>query len=372
MQHALKLAIAALMLAGIARAEPGPAAKPAAMDACPPEPPPGVRFVPCSEVAGVVDEELARIPSAEGRALLLSCRGVQRLDRDDIDALACFERSSQLRPHALTLSNIAVLQLQLERYTQARAAAEHALARDAQTGELCMEAADGPRCNEQAKLRSLIKLASDRQVQLQVLLDPADARVTVDGRPLVRVGGEVSRRFTTGPAATPAAPSTPGARFILELDPGPHSFNVESKGFRQGHVDRPFPVGARSELDLSLKRMPAMLSIQADRPNAIVQIDHIDVGATPANVPRPAGDYTVVVLKPGFERYETRVRVGGGETLTMTARLVEEPPPVTKTWWFWTSIGAFLASSAIIYYVAQPAPEPPAYDGGSTRWVVTP
>lgn len=366
MQTALKIGLASLLLSGLAGAQ----TKAAASSECAPRAPSQVRFIPCSEAAGAQDTELMRLESPHERARLLSCRGVQRLGIDDTDALACFERSSQLRPHALTLFNVAVLQLQLERYTQARSAAEQALARHAQTGELC--GAPHSRCAEQETLQRLIQLATARQVRLRVHLDPADARVAVDGRPLARVGSGSPSRFGVALAASAASPLAPGARFELELDPGFHTFSVESKGFAKATIDRSFHAEERSELELILSRLPAVLSIRADQPDAIVQIDQVDVGPTPVDVRRPPGNYQVVVLKAGFEPYETRVHVAGGEALSMSARLVEAPPPVTKTWWFWSSIGAFLASSALLYYVAQPTPAPPPYDGGSTRWVVTP
>jgi hypothetical protein len=370
MQTALKIGMAALLFAGLAGAEPGLAGKEGAGGACAPEALSRTRFVPCSEAAGVQDTQLMQLESPDDRARLLYCRGVQRLGTDDTDALACFERSSQLRPHALTMSNIAVLELQMERYTQARAAAGQALARHAQTGELCGAALS--RCAELEKLQRLIQLATARQVHLRVQLEPADARLAVDGRPLVRVGGGPVPRFGVGLGAAAPPPIAPGARFDLELDPGFHAFSVDSKGFARQTIHRSFHAGEQSELELILSSLPAVLSIRADRPDAIVQINQVDVGPTPVDVKRPPGDYKVVVLKSGFEPYETRVHVAGGEALSMSARLVEEPPPVTKTWWFWTSIGAFLASSALIYYVAQPTPAPPPYDGGSTRWVVTP
>lgn len=341
---------------------------------------------PCLQVSGDanLDPQLAGLPTDKARSRLLFCRGVARLETDTTDALACFERSSQLRPHALTTLNVAISELHLERFTRARAAVERALERHAQTGELCgggppPAAGPAPQCPELETAERLRQFAGEQLVRLRVTLDTPGARILVGGRPLVPTrssiphGPEEVASFSAGLAVEGEPSLAPGPRFDLELDPGYHTFSVDRKGFAPITLQRSYRAGERGSLPLSLHQLPAVLSIEAKLcPGAIVQVNDVDVGPVPVAVRRPPGTHRVVVLKEGFEPYEANVRVGGGETVTLSAHLVEEPPPVTKTWWFWAGIGGFLASAALIYVAVKPEPSPPPYDAGSTRWLVTP
>ena len=96
---------------------------------------------------------------------------------------------------------------------------------------------------------------------------------------------------------------------------------------------------------------------------------HVDpVGA---DVLRPAGSYPVVVQKEGFDTYETNVTIRAGEETKINAVLPKTKLNVAKQWWFWTSIAGALGTAGVItYFAARPAPKFPAYQGGTTGWVV--
>jgi hypothetical protein len=330
------------------------------------------------------DPELAALPTDMARSRLLFCRGVARLEANTTDALACFERSSQLRPHALTTLNVAISEIHLERYTRARAAVERALERHAETGELCSAGGQpkgpAPTCPELDTAERLRQFAQKHLVRLRVTLETPGARILVDGRPIVPPQSKAIPTspdnvptFSAGLAEDGAPGLSPGARFDLELDPGFHTFSVDRKGFAPVTLQRSYSAGERGTLPLSLDQLPAVLSIEAKlAPGAIVHVNNVDVGPAPVAVRRAPGAYTVTVLKDGFEPYEANVQVRGGETLTMSAQLVEKPPPAYTAWWFWAGLGGILASGAAMYFVLQRDPPPPEYDGGSTQWVVKP
>ncbi len=86
---------------------------------------------------------------------------------------------------------------------------------------------------------------------------------------------------------------------------------------------------------------------------------------------RPAGIYTVLVRKRGFDAHLATVTVAAGEETSIAAQLVETKVPLTRRWWFWTGAAGVVATGVTAtYFLTRKRPEPAAYDGGSTGWVV--
>src|SRR5262245_10995171 len=146
--------LSALAFAPLAGAQPGDPPSPA-------EPPAG------AEMPGV---EQAREAFTLGTALAAQGQWV--------DALAAFERSSRLRPHPVTTYNLGYCERGLGHFTRARkffdqALADHAAGRGGKlTEDLLREA------------QSYLAETDRRLVRAAVTLTPADATVSVDGRPL--------------------------------------------------------------------------------------------------------------------------------------------------------------------------------------------
>jgi hypothetical protein len=207
-----------------------------------------------------------------------------------------------------------------------------------------------------------------------VTLQPPDAAVTVDGRPLERLDAPGARpslvagTLPPGPGAPPPAPS-----FELTLDPGAHVVTLSRKGYTDVVVNRTFAPGSTGALRLELEKLPATLRITSTEAGAIVRVDDADVGPAPVDVLRPAGSYRVVVGKPGFVAYQAQVAVKPGEEVKLRATLVLEKTSIAETWWFWTGAAAVLAGgAALTFALTRPEPEPPPFNGGSTGWVVVP
>lgn len=305
----------------------------------------------------------AAVPPETQQARALYAEGIELVKLSQMgEALAKFEKSAALRPHPVTTYNIGACERALGRYTRARVSFAQALEAGA-NGDL------SPSLTTEAKgyLAEIERLL----VAVRIDLDPADAGVAVDGRPLVQKGDEDGRpRLVAGLEAP--GPGRPAAgAFVLIMDPGTRVLTLSRKGFTDVVVTRAFAPGAKLSLPLALTRLPGTIKVDANEASAIVTVNGADVGMAPVDVSRPAGSYRVVVRKDGFETYEAQVALNAGEETSLSAKLIEKKTPVTKKWWFWTSASAALVGGVTLtYLLTRPSPQPPPYDGGSTGWVV--
>lgn len=149
-------------------------------------------------------------------------------------------------------------------------------------------------------------------------------------------------------------------------------FGLSRAGFASSVVTKTFAPADRPEVVLDLQSLPATLRIAADRSGAVVAVDDLDVGVAPVQLTRPAGTYAIVVRKPGFVTYQSRVKVGPGEQPSIQATLPEQTTPVTKKAWFWGAAAVVVAGAAVgTYFLTRPDPERPPPNGGALGWVVT-
>jgi hypothetical protein len=287
------------------------------------------------------------------------------------DALAAFEHSAKLHPHAATTYNIAVCFRAMGRYTLAQKKLAEALAQDHASG--------GAELSEtlKAETHGFLEQIDGLLAKAEVTLLPADAAIAVDGHPLevqLPANGAPSPATPTLVAGTrPPGPgeAPPADKFSLVLDPGAHVLTLTRKGFADAVVNRIFPPGATTTLDLALDRLPATLSFASTSLAAAVTVNGIDVGLTPVDITRPAGQYEVAVKKTGFVTYETRVFAHAGERVDLLANLQPYKTPLTQRWWFWTAAGVLVSGVAVLTYaVTRPAPERPPLDGGGLGWTV--
>lgn len=156
------------------------------------------------------DVEAARAAFERGAALATEQRW--------LDALAEFETSARLRPHATTTYNIGYCLRALGRPTRAKKHFVAALARD--------DATAGKELTPQLRAAAQTYLAEAKAkiATPWVAIAPADATVTIDGAPLegAGVGHYLAGTRPPGPGETVATP----AGFVVELDAGPHEIVV--------------------------------------------------------------------------------------------------------------------------------------------------
>ena len=292
----------------------------------------------------------ARQKFVEGAALVKNAQWA--------DAETAFEESARLHPHAVTTFNIGACERAMGRYTRARALFRHALEEHAAgPGKLPQSLYDDA--------RGLVNEIDGLLARISVTVDPPDAAVAVDGRPLAEAAPDtlIAGMLPPGPGKPP-----PGALFTLLIDPGSHVFTLGRKGFSDVVLNKSFGPGARAELKLQLDRLPATLHISANRDGATVSVDGKDVGTAPVDVERLAGSYQVTVQKPGFAVYQTHVTVRPGEAANLTAALDAKKTPIYKKWWFWTAAAVVVAAVGVgVYYGTR---QPPPIDGGGLQWAI--
>lgn len=279
-------------------------------------------------------------------------------------ALSSFERSAKLRPHPGTTYNIGICERALGQYVRARRTLIRAL--EQRTSD-----ADLPEATvfEIGKLRAEI---DGLVATLDVILEPADARVAIDGQPLEPSGKDGQLPLALAGTLPPGpGKSMPWSSFRVVLDPGHHVFVLGREGFSEAvHAEDVRP-GDRRSIRLVLDRLPATLNVSANQPNAVVSVDELDVGVVPVTLARPAGRHRVVVRKPGFVPYETEANMAPGQKAELMATLREDKPGLLTRWWFWTAAGVVVAGAAVTTYaLTRPDPERPPLDGGGLGWTV--
>lgn len=183
-----------------------------------------------------------------------------------IDALAAFERSARLRPHAVTTYNIGFCERALGRFTRARKSLSRALA--AAPNELPPDLA--------AEARGYLAEIEHRLARAVVTLTKPGASVSVDGRPLEVVGGAPAHpELVAGTREPgPAEPVKVGS-FDLVLDPGTHVVVVSEPGVPDSVVTRELASGATIRLTISPASAPKTVFAGPKAPSAARRVGTI-------------------------------------------------------------------------------------------------
>jgi hypothetical protein len=281
-------------------------------------------------------------------------------------ALAAFERSAKLRPHPWTTYNIGVCERALGQYVRARRTFNRALSERKTEAEL-------PEATV-ADIKRFISEIDGLTSTLDVTLAPADAAIAVDGQPLeADATAEKSDVPTVLAGTLPAGPGAkaPASRFRIVMDPGTHVLLITHEGFSDAIDTETVRPGEKRAIELSIAKLPATLDIGADRDEAVVTVNGIDVGVAPVRLSRPAGTYHVLVRKTGFIAYEADATLKPGQKTDLRAALKPEQPSIFKRWWFWTAAGVVVAGAATTtYLLTRPDPTRPPLDGGGLGWTV--
>ncbi|MBS2017701.1 MAG: PEGA domain-containing protein [Deltaproteobacteria bacterium] len=280
------------------------------------------------------------------------------------DALAAFERSRALRPHAVTTFNVGLCERALGQYTRARSTFHRALDENAASGG----AALAPSLVESAN--AYLGQIESLLVRAEVTLAPEDVDIAVDGRPLEqdRLSGD-TRTLVSGTRTAGVGEPAPHGRFVLLLDPGHHVFGLSRVGLKPVVLGRSFDPGEKVDLPIALDKLDAYMQIDSDRDRVLVTVDEVDVGFAPVRLRRPAGRYHVAIRKKGLVTYKQEVLLDAGTTVTIRPVLVEEKTPLTQRWWFWAGAAALLVGTGVgVYYATAPSPERPPPAGGGLGW----
>ena len=234
----------------------------------------------------------ARAQDATDRAREEFVTGSERVKQSQwAEALAAYERSAKLRAHAVTTFNIGFCQRALGQYTRARQTFQESLAAHARAPELS---------------DSLVQEANGYLVEIERLLvrarvnlAPQEAKVTVDGRPLLVVPG-ATPTLVAGVRAPGDGETPPAPRFQLVLDPGAHVIVIRRKGFADAVVNQSFAPGSQPALESGDRSPAGHAGDRLQRGARGRRARRHRRGAAPLALSRPAGAYRVVVRKPDF------------------------------------------------------------------------
>ena len=188
------------------------------------------------------ERQTARARDAFMRGAALGAEGKWR------DALAAFEESASVRPHAKTTYNLGFCERALGHTTRALGFFARALEEDRARGggELAPEL----RTATEGFLRAL-----QAEIAIAVIeLEPPNATLTVDGRPLEVISrGGALPLLSSGTRAPGPGEAPPSSRFELRVDPGSRVFVIAGSDGKSRVVERRFASGAREIVRLSLE-----------------------------------------------------------------------------------------------------------------------
>ncbi|WP_437676666.1 hypothetical protein [Sorangium sp. So ce131] len=164
------------------------------------------------------------------------------------EALAAYERSERLRPHPLTTYNIALCERALRRNTRARRAFLRALTESRGGADMRGKEADA-----WTHVRAI-----EREIaRLTLTIEPADAAIRVDGRPLEGdLLGGAQGTLVAGTLPEGPGRQAPAARFEVLLDAGRHEIELSRPGYIGRRVSWSAAEGASGALALTLTPAP--------------------------------------------------------------------------------------------------------------------
>ena len=283
-------------------------------------------------------------------------------------ALVHFEQSDAKRKHPVTSYNLGLCHRALGHYVLGARAFQDALARNAEGGGDLLTA------ELATETRALLGEAERAIVHLDLVIEPASARISVDGKPLVREGsGYVAGVAQEGaPEAAHLEHQSDGrATLSVSIDPGPHAFRFSLPGHSEETLTVEEARGAHRALQVRLRELPGVLRVSAT-PEASVYIAGQNLGLSPLTTTKPKGDYLVSLRREGYTPFSSRVHLAPGERTDLVATLSRETTPITKRWWFYAILGGAAAALATTTYFIVRGAQASSPDGGSLGWTVRP
>lgn len=281
-------------------------------------------------------------------------------------ALSHFERSQAKRKHPVTSYNIGLCHRAVGHYVLARRAFEEALAQNAAGGSALLTG------ELTAETRALLGEVESAIVHVDLTVEPEQAQVSVDGRPLVRAGsGYLAGIAQEGPGAPLDLEHRSGgkARSTFAIDPGVHTIQVMAQGHSEQRSTADEARGSHRSMHVKLIELPGTLRVSATPP-ATVFVSGESVGLSPLTLSRPKGDYAVSLRREGYLPFSSNVYLAAGRQTDLVTTLTRESIPVTKRWWFYAILTGAAAALATTTYLIVRSQETTTPDGGSLGWVV--
>jgi hypothetical protein len=176
------------------------------------------------------------------------------------------------------------------------------------------------------RLRELINELKARVSTLALTCNVKGARVLV-------------RRRQVGTTPLPPIRLNSGSATIEVVADGYHPFkhttNLQGGGQASVHAL------------LHSKNTTGILEVSSPVAGADVFVNGSRLGSAPAQTVLKAGEHRVLVRRPGYEQAETTAVISAGRTTRLEVPL-DQPPPITARWWFWTGVGAVVVGGIVL------------------------
>lgn len=115
---------------------------------------------------------------------------------------------------------------------------------------------------------------------------------------------------------------------LKDVEPGEHIVEVKAEGHMTREERVTVNAGTANVLKLDLQVLPeaarkegGLLKIVSPVPEAAIFIDGERIGSAPQEKEVTAGEHFVVVTKPGYKKFEQKVTIDDGQTMTVSAEL---------------------------------------------------
>jgi PEGA domain len=179
---------------------------------------------------------------------------------------------------------------------------------------------------------------------IEVRKDPAlpwKQPVTVVADQTVKVKAELAATMKPPGGTVRVISNAVGARVFLDgfdmgpapldlkdVQPGEHVVEVKAEGYLPREDRVTVNAGTANVLKLDLQPAPqaaaqetGKIKVVSPVPEAAIFIDGERIGTAPQEKDLPAGEHFVVVTKPGYKKFEQKVDLDVGQTMTVSAEL---------------------------------------------------
>jgi len=240
-------------------------------------------------------------------------------------ALAAYERASELEAHPILLFNRGRALQALNRYPEALDAI--AAFREQASPELAAKAGN---------LDELVANLRQHVSSLEITGAVPGARVVLDGKSL---------------GVTPLAQ-------LLRVNAGSARLEITADGYLPFQKDLVLPAAGQQRVQVALVRRKDVGHLTVTSVvGAVAFADGVRLGTVPAEITLPSGRHLIRVEHPGFRSSETGVEIGPGQDRKLDLALEKEPGLLGK-WWFWTGAGVLVSAgvTAVICATTERSP----------------
>ena len=179
---------------------------------------------------------------------------------------------------------------------------------------------------------------------IEVRKDPAlpwKQTVQVEADKTVKVSAQLAATMKPQGGTVRVLSNVSGARVFLDgidmgaapmdlkdVEPGEHIVEVKAEGHMAREERVTVNAGTANVLKLDLQANPeaerkegGLIKIVSPVPEAAIFIDGERIGNAPQEKEVTAGEHFVVVTKPGYKKFEQKVQIDVGQTMTVSAEL---------------------------------------------------